>query len=128
MLHYLRLKCVSAKQKMNIEGKEKSQKESTKPSLSTAIENAVESLMKNRGGPRFGITVKQLAEHLSTTSEVWSEDQIVDEVKKMVKKKRLAIGKCTTERGFKKIQIPYLNRLIRPSNPNRRGRPKKTSR
>ena len=112
---------------MNIEGKEKSQKEPTKPSLSTAIGSAVESLMNNRGSPRFGITVNQLTEHLLTTSEAWTEDQIVDEVKKMVKKKRLAIGKCTTERGFRQIKIPFLNRLIRPYNPNRRGRPKKTS-
>ena len=72
-------------------------KESTKQPLNNAIQNTVESLLNDRGG---GITVQQLIKHLSTTFEVWKEDQIVQEVKKLVKNKRLAIGKGTTERDF----------------------------
>ena len=111
---------------MRVEGKKESQKdkESTKQPLNNAIQNAVESLLNDRSS---GITVQQLTKHLSITFEVWKEGQIVQEVKKMVKIKRLAIGKRTTERGFKKIWIPFLNRKIRPNKPNHRIRSKNSS-
>ena len=81
-------------------------------------------MLNDRGG---GVTVQQLTKHLSITFEVWKEDQIVQEVKKMVKKKRLVIGKGTTERGFKRIRIPFLNRKIRPYKPSHRRRSKNSS-
>ena len=111
---------------MKVEGKKESQKdkELTKQPLSNKIQNAVESLLNDRGG---GITVQQLTKHLSTTFEVWKEDQIVQEVNKMAKKKQLPIGKGTTERGFKKIRIPFLNRKIRPYKPNHHRRSKTSS-
>ena len=119
--------------KVGEKGEAQKAKKPTSPErwFTELIQNCLADLVNGKSNK--GVTVEKLMEYSLATSDAVrahfddsDKDSFVTEIKSMVKNKQLAVGKGTTERGFKKTTVPYLKRIIRPYNPNRPGRRKKT--